>query len=62
MKVSRIIVPPDSIFSLGALSRKLSHFVLPVIEFFLGQNDSFCLSVHEAKIMSHFDLKIWAKF
>ena len=37
-------------------------FVLPVIEFFLGQNDSFFLSVHEAKTLSHFDSKIWVKF
>ena len=26
------------------------------------QNDSFFLSLHEAKKLSHFDLKIWVKF
>ena len=29
---------------------------------FLGQDDSFFLSVHEAKKLSHFDRKIWVKF
>ena len=58
-------------FSLSARSEKIESFwpknlgqilVPPVIQFFLGQNDSFFLSVHEAKKLSHFDLKIWVKF
>ena len=32
------------------------------VSIFLGQNDSFFLSVHEAKKLSHFDLKILVKF
>ena len=32
------------------------------VSIFLGQDDSFFLSVHEAKKLSHFDLKIWVKF
>ena len=60
-------------FSLGALSEKRmsSYFDLKIwvkflfcqwLNFFLGQNDSFSLSVHEAKKISHFDLKNWVKF
>ena len=36
-------------------------FVLPVIQFIFWSNDSFFLSGHEAKKLSHFDLKIWVK-
>ena len=60
----------DSFFS-GARSEKIETFwpknlgqiLVPLmIQFFLGQNDWFFLSMHEAKKFSYFDLKIWVKY
>ena len=39
-----------------------SNFKFRLCFNFLGQDDSFFLSVHEAKKLSHFNLKIWVKF
>ena len=39
--------------------KKLSYWRKKSWPKFLGQNDSFFLSVHQEKRLSHFDLKIW---